>query len=117
MIGFISADKYSPIELVRDIDFLMKFSILVSKNFLKLPPLIFNNFGRKNKTILVEEKRDILELGYPFKKRVELYKKNRELDKFIFKDDLKDYLTPKNSMFENDKLFEEIKELFNKELK
>src|SRR3989344_1233990 len=109
VVGFVSTSKYSPIELAKDLRFLIGFNTLVCKT-LKLPLFGFNNFQRKNNKIIVLEKKDIIEFEYPFQKRVELYKKNKELDKFIFKGDLKNYLNKKNSMFENDKLFEETKE-------
>jgi hypothetical protein len=82
-IGVCVKSNYSPKDLAKDIRFIGKFNMELLESF-HLKKMNYSYFSRKGNEIFLKNRQDTIEFEYPLKKRLELSKKNKELDEFIF---------------------------------
>lgn len=108
MVSFLPETDYSPKELAKDILFLQNFgAVLVKKN--DMTSFRVTEITKKQNKIVVRTRDNVVEYEYPLEERIKLYYKDKELDKFIFKEDLVKVLHNKDYFVDN-----KIKEEANK---
>lgn len=110
---FAPVSSYSPMELAKDIIFIENFGTRIAKIFgLRLFKAL--QIVKSGKKIMFNVRYNTMEYHYSLKERIELYEKNRSLDKFIFRDDLKKVIRDKSNFGKNIKLYDEAQKMFNK---
>jgi len=111
-VRFVPKTNYSFEELAQDILFLYWFTTPTMLNRLNLLPINLTSIRKKNKDILVIVKEGCLDYSYPLRKRIELLKKNKELDTFIFgtfrKEEFLKNCNPNGLKVEVEKLLKDI---------
>lgn len=110
MISFIPTSNYSPKELAKDKIFLQTFGARITKEF-NMESFSLIQITKSKNEIFVSERDNIVEYKYPLIERIELHKKDEELEKFIFLADLNKTL--KIAVYENEQVKREVKELVN----
>lgn len=110
LICFFPKTKYSPKELGKDYIFLVGFSAKSNKD-LQLPSFRTSQLVKEEGVLKVETQDNLLFYKYPLKDRIRLHLKDKELDKFIFGDDLEKLM--KSKFFRSDKgLYKEANRIF-----